>query len=98
MFVARLRAPWLVSGEPSRVTVLRPGPIPRIVKPSTRFSSERLPATPGRRMATSAAFMFGKFPNESIATIFFTFSALRCAVMAAAPPSRSPVTLKASSL
>jgi hypothetical protein len=97
MLVDRPRAPWLVSGDPSRVIVFRPGPTPRTVKPSTRFSSLRLPATPGSRIATSPAFMFGRLPNESIATMLFTFSALRWAVMAAAPPSRSPVTLNASS-
>ena len=62
MLVVRDSAPWLVSGEPSRVMVLSPGPMPRTVNPSTRFSSPKLPATPGRRMATSAAFMFGRFP------------------------------------
>jgi hypothetical protein len=32
-----------------------------------------------------------------MATTFFTLAALRWAVMAAAPPSRSPATVKASS-
>ena len=31
----------------------------------------------GRRIASSPADMLGRFPNESIATMFFTLSALR---------------------
>ena len=62
IIVLRARAPWLVSGEPSRVMVFSPGPIPRTVKPLISFSSLKEPATPGRRMATSPAFIFGRFP------------------------------------
>ena len=68
--------------------------MPRTVKPATFPSSSRFPATPGQRgWRLRRRSCWAGSPNESIATMFFTLSALRCAVMAAASPSRSPVTL-----
>ncbi len=71
--------------------------MPRTVKAVTRPDSLGTAATPGKLIATSLALMFGKLPNESIAATFLRLGALRCAVMAAAPPSRSPDTLNPSS-
>ena len=96
--VLRAMPPWPVSWPPSSVMLLRPGPMPRMVNPVYVPPSSGLPAMPGKRMATSAALRLGRLPKESDATTFFTLSALRWAVIAAAAPSRSPVTLKASSL
>ena len=83
---------------PSIVTVFRLPGMPRTWNPVFSPSSFVEGATPGRRIITSPTLMFGRLPKESIATTFFTLFALRCIVSARALPSRSPVTLKASSL
>ena len=88
----------LGSTPPSIVTELSCGSMPRMLNQYASPSSVGLPATPGNRITTSPALMLGRLPKESIATMFFTFSALRCCVIAAASPSRSPVTLNASIL
>ena len=58
----RAIAPWVESIPPSRVMLFRFAPIPRTVKPSMPFSRLRAPVTPGSKMASSLALIFGRFP------------------------------------
>jgi hypothetical protein len=55
-------APWVESMAPSRVMLLRVGPMPRTVKPSMPFSRLRAEETPGSKMASSLALMLGRLP------------------------------------
>ena len=52
--------PRVVIEAPSTVTLLRAGSIPRMLNRYARPSSVGLPATPGRRITTSPALIFGR--------------------------------------
>ena len=82
---------------PSMVTELSVWLVPRTMTSLTTPSPFSEPAIPGRRIRSSPASLFERFPYASSATTLFTLAALRWAVSAAALPSRSPTTLNLSS-
>ena len=83
---------------PSMVMELIPAPIPRTLMTSTTSSPGLPKATPGRRIASSVAFILGRSTRASIDATFLRLSALRCWVSAEDRPAFSEVTLKVSSI
>ena len=83
---------------PSIVIELMPAPMPRTLMTSTTSSPGLPNATPGRRIASSVAFIFGRSPSASIEATFLRLSALRCWVRAEEAPAFSLTTLKESSI
>jgi hypothetical protein len=79
------------------VTMLRSLLMPRTMMPTTSPSAS-LFVMPGIRMRNVPMLRSATLPNASDAITVFTLLALRCCVMAAALPSRSPATTNLSSL
>ena len=98
MRVVRPSAPNDDMPPPSIVIEVMLPPIPRTLMVSTTSSPGSPKVTPGRRIASSVAFIFGRSANASIDATFLRLSALRCWVSAEERPSFWLATLKASSM